>query len=132
MDSGAGIVLVRLQRGDMNPTRTGSMLRDRTFPATRAVEPAGIAPLMPRKPRTPAFISSGVQASGSGGQWQAEEVERLLRLVLFRFDCPTAEVLGQYLLGLVPAEERPRIALHAETCDECGAEVETLRELLFG
>jgi hypothetical protein len=59
-----------------------------------------------------------------------EDFERELRRSLFRFDCPDAQTLGEYQLGMVDEGDRVRIASHAADCDECLAELQTLRGYL--
>ncbi|MBV8714355.1 MAG: hypothetical protein JO020_17745 [Chloroflexi bacterium] len=70
-----------------------------------------------------------MQASG-GGPWEPEDFERELRRSLYRFDCPDAQMLGDYQLELLEPEERTRIAAHAVDCDECRDELQTLRAFL--
>jgi hypothetical protein len=70
-----------------------------------------------------------MQASG-GGQPGPEEFERELRRVLYRFDCPEAQVLGDYQLDLLEPDERTRVAQHAVGCDECQEELHMLRAFL--
>lgn len=53
-----------------------------------------------------------------------------LRQLLYRFDCPQPHALGEYELGLVPTEERVRIAQHAVECDACTADLLMLREYM--
>lgn len=70
-----------------------------------------------------------MQASDNG-QSGPEDFERELRRVLYRFDCPDAQVLGDYELDLLDASERIRVATHARDCDECSDELKTLRAFL--
>lgn len=70
-----------------------------------------------------------MQASGSG-HTGPEELERELRRSLYRFDCPDAHTLGEYQLDMLDQERRMRIAAHAADCDECRAELQTLRAFL--
>jgi hypothetical protein len=70
-----------------------------------------------------------MQASGSG-QSGPEDFEHELRRVLYRFDCPDAQVLGEYQLDLLDVGERTRVAAHALDCEECHEELETLRAFL--
>src|SRR5215475_2277599 len=70
-----------------------------------------------------------MQASGSGPSGP-EEFEFELRRVLYRFDCPDAQVLGDYQLDLLDASERVRVAAHARDCEECSDELRTLRAFL--
>ena len=50
--------------------------------------------------------------------------------LLFRFDCPAPQVLGEYQLDVLDAEERLRVAQHAAECEECTAELTELRAFL--
>lgn len=67
---------------------------------------------------------SGSESSGP------EDFERELRRSLFRFDCPGAQLLGEYQLDLLDEADRVRVAAHADSCDECHAELQTLRGFL--
>src|SRR5713226_3487863 len=53
-----------------------------------------------------------------------------LRRVLYRFDCPDAHTLGEYLLDLLEPEQRQSVAAHAVECDACSLELQTLRSFL--
>ena len=53
-----------------------------------------------------------------------------LRRGLHRFDCPPALALGEYQLGVLPAEESRRIAAHAAACPRCAEELRALRSFL--
>jgi hypothetical protein len=57
-------------------------------------------------------------------------LEVWLHRSLYRFDCPAAHTLGEYHLDLLPAEQRVEVATHVVDCDECRAEVTTLRSFL--
>jgi hypothetical protein len=70
-----------------------------------------------------------MQAS-SGDHPGTDQLERELRRVLFRFDCPDAHTLGEYQLDLLDAEARTRVAAHAAECDECRAELQMARSFL--
>ncbi len=73
-----------------------------------------------------------MQAS-SNDQFDPDEFaafEGRLRRSLYRFDCPESLVLGEYAIDLLPPEERMAIASHASTCDECRAELATLRAFM--
>jgi hypothetical protein len=59
-----------------------------------------------------------------------EVFERDLVRALYRFDCPDAHTLGEYQLDLLEEAERVRVAAHAADCDECRAELATLRAFL--
>jgi hypothetical protein len=58
------------------------------------------------------------------------QMQRELRRSLYRFDCPTPHALGEYQLDLVDPVARTSIAAHANECDECYAELQTLRAYL--
>jgi hypothetical protein len=70
-----------------------------------------------------------MQASGIG-HYGPEELERELRRSLYRFDCPDAHILGEYEIDAVEPQDRTRIAAHVTECDECQAELHTLRAFL--
>jgi hypothetical protein len=70
-----------------------------------------------------------MQASSSS-QPGPEELERELRLTLYRFDCPDAHTLGEYQLEVLQEQQRLQIAAHAAQCDECRTELQTLRAFL--
>jgi hypothetical protein len=70
-----------------------------------------------------------MQASG-GGHSEPEDFERELRSILYRFDCPDAQTLGDYQLEVLEPVERTRIAAHAAGCDDCREELQTLRSYL--
>jgi hypothetical protein len=74
-----------------------------------------------------------MQASSAGDPGEEKEmalVESQLRRSLYRFDCPQAHALGEYELGLLAPEQRTSVAAHALECDECRAELQTLRAFL--
>ncbi len=54
-----------------------------------------------------------------------------LQVELRRFECPTTLDLGEYLLDLLPAEERRRIAEHLGDCPRCKAEIDARRSFLL-
>jgi hypothetical protein len=58
------------------------------------------------------------------------QIQADLRAALFRFDCPSAHTLGEYLLDLLDPAERTRVAAHATDCEHCLAELQTLRTYL--
>jgi hypothetical protein len=73
-----------------------------------------------------------MQAS-SGSQSDPDEVAAFgdwLQRSLYRFDCPDAHTLGEYQLELLEPEQRMRIAAHANECDDCRTELQTLRSFL--
>jgi hypothetical protein len=66
----------------------------------------------------------------------ADEVRALastqsrLQVALYRFDCPPAQLLGDYALDLLSADERTRVASHVVECPRCTDELQTLRSFL--
>jgi hypothetical protein len=58
------------------------------------------------------------------------DMETSLSRLLYRFDCPDAHTLGEYVLDVLDSEERVSVASHAAGCDECMAELHTLRTFL--
>jgi hypothetical protein len=53
-----------------------------------------------------------------------------LRRSLYRFDCPEAHALGEYELGVLDPVQRTLVAAHANECDDCRTELQTLRRFL--
>lgn len=49
---------------------------------------------------------------------------------LYRSQCPTGSQLSYYCAGIVPEDERMRIAIHIEACPLCAAEVADTRRFL--
>jgi hypothetical protein len=70
-----------------------------------------------------------MQASGSDEAGFAQ-FQQQLRRSLYRFDCPDPHALGEYELNLLDPNQHTRIAQHAVGCDECLAELHTLRDFL--
>ena len=66
----------------------------------------------------------------SGGGTHEPELEGELRRSLYRFDCPDPHTLGEYELDVLDPTDRTRIAGHVLECDECRAELTTLRDYL--
>jgi len=66
----------------------------------------------------------------SGDGADESELETELRRSLYRFDCPDAHTLGEYELDVLDTADRTRIAAHVLECDECHAELTTLRDYL--
>src|SRR5687768_13842228 len=60
----------------------------------------------------------------------ARRFEGALSQRLHRWDCPPAQQLGDYHIGLVSFAEQRRIATHLEVCVACSAEIEELRVFL--
>lgn len=57
-------------------------------------------------------------------------IEGNLMSALFRVDCPTTELLGEFQLGLLDRLERDPIAEHLKTCPYCTNELEMLEGYL--
>jgi anti-sigma factor RsiW len=57
-------------------------------------------------------------------------VEHKLLNKLYRWDCPSEQVLGEHQLGLLNNEQAATVKRHVETCALCTAEVATLTEFL--
>jgi hypothetical protein len=53
-----------------------------------------------------------------------------LQRQLYRFDCPSSLMLGEYDLGLLDPQARTRIAAHVVDCPHCTAELRMLRDFL--
>ncbi len=56
--------------------------------------------------------------------------QRRLRERLYRFDCPSPQLLGEYDLGLLAPSERTRVAAHVVDCPRCTAEMRMLRDFM--
>lgn len=61
---------------------------------------------------------------------QAKVVEQVLHTQLNRLDCPPAQQLGDYHLGLVSQPDERAIIRHIAHCVHCTAELEELRRFL--
>jgi anti-sigma factor RsiW len=57
-------------------------------------------------------------------------LESLLRQALYRFDCPSPDLLRDYHWRYLPADERQRVEAHLETCPHCAAELADLAEFV--
>jgi hypothetical protein len=65
-----------------------------------------------------------------------QRLEHVLMQKLYRWDCPSNQMLGEYQLGLCSAEDEALVKTHLSVCVLCSAEVEALstfmaREDLF-
>ncbi|QBD82330.1 hypothetical protein EPA93_42680 [Ktedonosporobacter rubrisoli] len=58
------------------------------------------------------------------------QMERELTSKLYRLDCPSNQVLGEYQLGFLDPKEVLRVQKHLEICKFCSAEVATLAQFL--
>lgn len=56
--------------------------------------------------------------------------EHRLARALHRFECPSPHALGEFDLGLLPAQERLATELHVRSCPRCADELRTLRGFL--
>lgn len=54
------------------------------------------------------------------------QFERRLRQILYRFDCPSPDMLRDYYWGYLPADERRRVEAHLDSCPHCTAELADL------
>jgi anti-sigma factor ChrR (cupin superfamily) len=57
-------------------------------------------------------------------------IERRLSQALYRFDCPSAETIGDFQLDRLPAGERQRVAAHLIECPRCAEERRLLQAFL--
>ena len=53
-------------------------------------------------------------------------LERRLRQALYRFDCPSPDLLRDYHWGFLPTDEHRQTEAHLETCPHCSAELANL------
>jgi hypothetical protein len=58
------------------------------------------------------------------------QAQNRLRHTFYRITCPSAEVFGDYELGLVSDAERVAIAGHVLECRRCAEELQVLREFM--
>ncbi len=61
---------------------------------------------------------------------EARRVERALARTLRRFDCPSAQSLGEFALGLAERSTAADIERHLDLCARCSAELLELRSAL--
>lgn len=61
---------------------------------------------------------------------QARQLETALHSSLWRWDCPSPHMLGEYHLQLLAAAQTAVIARHLESCPHCAAELNDLRAFL--
>ncbi len=57
-------------------------------------------------------------------------VERSLTRKLYRLDCPSNQVLGEYQLGMLSNEQASFVKIHLSTCVLCSVEIATLSQFL--
>src|SRR5713226_7747690 len=57
-------------------------------------------------------------------------IELMLTSKLYRWDCPTNQILGEYQLGLLNNERALAVKVHLSNCVLCAAEVATLAAFL--
>jgi hypothetical protein len=53
-------------------------------------------------------------------------LERRLRQALYRFDCPSPDLLRDYHWGYLPPDQRRQVEAHLATCPHCAAELDDL------
>jgi hypothetical protein len=58
------------------------------------------------------------------------QTQRRLRQRLYRFDCPSPQMLGEYDLGLLAGAARTQLAAHVGECPRCMAELRMLRDFM--
>lgn len=56
--------------------------------------------------------------------------QRRLRHLLYRFDCPSPQLLGEYELDLLSPEARTQTAAHVRDCPRCAEELQALRSFM--
>jgi hypothetical protein len=56
--------------------------------------------------------------------------EQYLHQMLYRFDCPSPDVLRDYHWGYLPAERRQQVEEHLRVCPRCAAEAQDLAEFV--
>ena len=54
---------------------------------------------------------------------QLQQISRNLTRVLYRFDCPASEILGEFHLGRLTGNEKLSIAAHVRFCPHCRDEL---------
>lgn len=59
-----------------------------------------------------------------------DRIQRALRQKLYRFDCPSAQTVGDYQLNMLDTEQDVQVARHVLECQECTAELHSLRAYL--
>jgi len=61
---------------------------------------------------------------------QVKSFESALRTRLYRWDCPSSNILADYEMNHLPSPDRNRITKHLETCLHCQSEIRDLRAFL--
>jgi hypothetical protein len=61
---------------------------------------------------------------------RAAQTQHRLRQVLYRFDCPSPQQLGDYALTVLEPDARRQVASHVIECPRCAEELQTLRMFL--
>src|SRR5436853_1857845 len=59
-----------------------------------------------------------------------QRMDRKLIQRLYRWDCPTNQILGEYQLGMLTSEQAARVQDHLTRCALCAAEVVVLTNFL--
>jgi hypothetical protein len=56
--------------------------------------------------------------------------QSILRILFQRVECPDAHTLGEFHLGLLPADKRAAIEHHLKSCPDCATEISDLAHFL--
>ncbi len=83
---------------------------------------------VPVRPLVAAHIARCPHCSQQVGHYR--QLEQQLTGKLYRWDCPSSQVLGEYHLGMLGSEEGTRIRQHLSSCVLCAAELATLSDFL--
>ncbi|MGB1249334.1 MAG: hypothetical protein ACPG8W_01770 [Candidatus Promineifilaceae bacterium] len=59
-----------------------------------------------------------------------EDFETNLRHRFYRFDCMSLDMLREYTVGMISAEDRPKVEAHLVTCSLCRNELQELQDKL--
>ncbi len=96
----------------------------------RAVTPEAIMSFVDGE--APPAVADHIRRCPSCGAEAADlsVLQGRLSTVLNRVDCPPTQLLGEYSLDLLAAEQRTAIAGHVLECVRCTAELQTLRAFL--
>jgi hypothetical protein len=84
-----------------------------------------------RKDRETTFTEMGMQAGPIDDDSSDQgELQRHLQRVLYRFDCPTPHVLGEYQLDVIGAQQRTVVAAHLTGCEDCRSDLQVMRAFI--
>lgn len=73
-------------------------------------------------------IESCPACAAAAGEYA--RLQRRLVGLLYRFDCPSADTLGDYQLNMLAQAERQQVAAHLADCPACAGELRELRRFL--